>query len=462
MANKPDDRHIPAGEHLFRGFVSLLFDNNGIKIYNNNNKQEEMPMKKFFALFVCLLMFVAGAALAESGEYQYIQTDDGIYICGYSGTDTIISIPENIDGQPVTGISAGAFRDNASIVELFIPDNCKVIDEEAFAGCTSLRDVYLGSGLTNINARAFADCTALLSVSIVQFDFEEDPTAFEGARTQHDYNGTDVEYFWNTGSGEDYDLLYIAACDMMSRGEFEQARDTFLSLYGYELSADNYFYCAARVFERRGEIDAACAIYALMPDLNDSRARLEYYGGTQEVASFFDAPDYTVYYNAFFGNGGRYESRVPQANAVEVTPEPAGAADNTNVVIGGTLGDKEEATPEPTAAPVATTEPNPALMGYHAFADEMPFEFDDRSKSEGYYAMYYYYDDLTALEAYIALFEEQGWVTYSETMNEWTHLYISSPDQKTYFYVSYTDTDNRLIFMYEATMDYGFDPKEGL
>ncbi|MBQ4089608.1 MAG: leucine-rich repeat protein [Clostridia bacterium] len=420
-------------------------------------------MKKTIALIICLLMFVAGVAIAEDGEYQYIQTDDGIYICGYSGADAIISIPESIDGQPVTGISEGAFKNNAKVVELFIPDNCKVIEEEAFAGCIALRDVYLGSGLTNINARAFADCSALLSVSIVQYDFEEDPTAFDGARTQGEYNGTDVEYFWNTTSGDDYDLLYVAACEMMSRGEFEQARDLFLSLYGYELSADNYFYCAARVYERRGEIDAACAIYALMPDLNDCRARLEYYNGTQEVATFFDAPDYTVYYDAFFGNGGRYESRIPEALSAEATTAPN---EDNSLIIGGTLSTESEATAEPTVAPTAepvvTLEPNPALMSYHNFADEMPFEFDDRSNSEGYYAMYHYYDDLTTVEAYIALFEEQGWLTYSEAMNGWTHIYVSSPDQQTYFYISYAETDQMLIFMYEATMDYGFNPKEGL
>jgi len=426
-------------------------------------------MKKIIALFIGILILIAGAACAEN-EFLYLQTENGVYISGYTGAETILMLPETLDGQPVTGVAAGAFSGNSTLVELYVPDCCRVIEEEAFAGCIQLRDIYLGSGIESVKARAFADCPALLSVSLVQYNFDEDPTAYEGCVREPVFNGTDVEYFWENSSGEDYDLLYVAACEMMSRGEFEQARDIFLSLYGYELSSDNYFYCAARVYESRGEIEAAKAIYALMPDLNDCRARLEYYGGTQEIATFFDGPTYENYYSAFFGSGARFESRADAADAIPESEEIIGGADEpTEIIVGGGIP-KAEVTEEPaaypteetTAAPVVTMEPNPELMAYHIFTDGMPFEFDDMSASEGYYALYYYYDDIATIEAYIALFEENGWHTYSELMDGWMHVYISAPNDQSYFYFSYAESDQMLIIMYESGMDYGFDPKEGL
>lgn len=422
-------------------------------------------MKKTFAFIISVMMFLACAALAESDEFLYEQVDNGVYISGYTGAETMLILPEEIDGQPVVGVASGAFAGNSTIVELFVPDSYKAIDEEAFAGCTALRDIYLGSGIEALNARAFADCPMLLSVSLVQYNFTEDPTAFEGSGITASYNGTDIQYYWENSSGADYDLLYVAACDMMSRGEFEQARDIFLSIYGYELSADNYFYCSARVYERRGDIEAAKAIYALMPDLNDCAARLEYYGGVQEVVSFFEGPSYNNYYSAYFGSGGRYEAHAAEIPAGEII---GGADEPTSIIVGEgidaetTVEQTAEPTAEPTAAPVVTVEPNPALMAYHIYADGMPFEFNDMSASEGYYAIYYYYDDLSVVQAYVELFEQNGWQTYSEVMDGWTHIYVAAPNDQSYFYLSYDETDQMLIIMYEGGMDYGFDPKEGL
>ena len=422
-------------------------------------------MKKIIVLLIGILILIAGAACAEN-DFLYVQADDGVYISGYTGAETSLILPETLDDQPVTGIAAGAFSGNSTIIELYVPDCYRVIGEEAFAGCARLRDIYFGSGIESVEARAFADCPALLSISLVQYNFDEDPTAYEGCARVPVFNGIDVEYFWENTNGEDYDLLYVAACEMMSRGEFEQARDIFLSLYGYELSSDNYFYCAARIYESRGNIEAAKAIYALMPDLNDCLARLEYYGGTQEIATFFDGPSYENYYTAFFGTGNRFETRADATESEEII---GGADEPTEIIVGGGISDAEadveasaEPTAEPTAAPAGTMEPNPELMAYHIFADSMPFEFDDMSASEGYYAMYYYYDDIATIEAYIALFEENGWNTYSELMDGWMHVYISAPNDQSYFYFSYAESDQMLIIMYESGMDYGFNPKEGL
>lgn len=416
-------------------------------------------MKKFLVLFVCAALTLAGFAYAESGGYLFVENADGLYICGYTGTDASLVLPEALNGEAVVGVSKGAFSGNTVIVEVRIPDGYKVIGESAFDGCTALRDVFIGSTLERIEARAFANCGALLGVSIATADYEADETAFDGSDV-HAIGVLDSKTLWNECTGTDYDALFLAGVDLMARGEFEKARDIFLSLYGYELSADYYFYCSARIYESRGDIDKATAIYAVMPGLNDCSERLSYYGGDAEVDDFFaETTDYSVYCDELFGEGGMYEG-------IEISAASGGGAETT---IGGKLttpgGAAEAENRETEAADAESSAADNSDEGfkpYHEYCGEMPYQFDDYSQSEGYYAMYYFYDDIQTLMDYIAVFEDAGWITYSEESDGWMNIYVSLPDQSSFFYVAYSETDGVIVLMYETNMDYGFDPAEGL
>lgn len=415
-------------------------------------------MKKLFVLLMCAALTLGGFAYAETGEYLFIENVDGLYVCGYTGSETSLVLPESRDGEAVVGISKGAFSGNTVITEVRIPDGYKVIGESAFDGCTALRDVFIGSTLENIEARAFADCGALLGVSITTTAFYADATAFDGS-DERVVGMIDRDELWDECTGDDYDSLYVAGVELIVRGEFEKARDIFLSLYGYELSADYYFYCCARIYESRGDIDKAVAIYALMPGLNDCTERLKYYGGSAEVNDFMEAVDYTEYCNELFGEGGMFED----IEIAAVEEEDSGAN------IGGMLttpdhsiaaDDKQGEVAEEEAAYAENNEGG--LVPYHDYCGEMPYQFDDFSQSEGYYAMYYFYDDIQTLMDYIAVFEDAGWETYSEESGGWMNIYVSLPDQSSFFYVAYSETDSVIVLMYETGMDYGFDPANGL
>ena len=447
-------------------------------------------MKKLFAIFISLVLLLGCTAYAENGSYLFIKTDEGVWISGYEGDEAILRLPADFKGEPVTGICEEAFKGNRSIREVYVPDSYKVIGAGAFEGCTSLRDVYIGSGLERIEARAFRGCIDLLSVSIVQNEFEADPAAFDEYEDGIPYNGADIQLHLSQNTGDDYNLLYIAACDMMSRGEFKPARDIFLSLYGYELSADYYFYCAARLYEQQGDIDAAVAIYALMPDLNDCGARLEYYKADAAVASFFDCPEYTLYYEYYFGEGGIYAPwlDIEAAEQTEVDNAEAviGGADGpTGIVVGDSVGagaanddteaaeDEDASATEPvdaTEAPAddipeaeATVEPNPALMSFHDFCGDMPYSYDNRVNSDGYYALYFYYDDVQVIRDYAALFEENGWEVIEESEPDgWMYLYVMNETTGAYFMMGYSEADGMLILMYESGLPYDFDPVNGL
>lgn len=55
-------------------------------------------------------------------------------------------------------IAGGAFLDNHSIVEVYMPDSLIYIGEYAFAGCKNLKYINFGSGLGKIGYSAFGNC----------------------------------------------------------------------------------------------------------------------------------------------------------------------------------------------------------------------------------------------------------------------------------------------------------------
>lgn len=100
-------------------------------------------------------------------DFDYFHDDDsGIEIDGYNGTDEIIVIPEEIDGQPVVKINKGAFTNNTSIKAVKIADSVKEIDEMAIGGCSNLEIVVCGKELETIGRAAFQLCDSLMEIEL--------------------------------------------------------------------------------------------------------------------------------------------------------------------------------------------------------------------------------------------------------------------------------------------------------
>lgn len=73
--------------------------------------------------------------LLAFGQWLYWVEDGMATIAGYSNPDeTNLTIPAKLDGYPVTGIGAEAFRDNAALKTLQVPTNVTRIAANAFAG----------------------------------------------------------------------------------------------------------------------------------------------------------------------------------------------------------------------------------------------------------------------------------------------------------------------------------------
>ena len=100
--------------------------------------------------------------LKDWKEIFKLSVKDGcVRISGYKQKDTVIEIPEEIDGKPVTVIAEGTFKANSTIREVILPDTVTEIGSNAFKGCSSLQSVRMPKALETIGYSAFEGCSSL-------------------------------------------------------------------------------------------------------------------------------------------------------------------------------------------------------------------------------------------------------------------------------------------------------------
>lgn len=98
-------------------------------------------------------------------DYTYkILSDGTASITKYTGTNTEVVIPSELEGYKVTEIGLKAFYDCTFLTGVVIPNSIISIDNSAFAYCTSLTNVTIPDSVTNIGSSVFYGCTALTSV----------------------------------------------------------------------------------------------------------------------------------------------------------------------------------------------------------------------------------------------------------------------------------------------------------
>ena len=105
--------------------------------------------------------------LAVSHGLEYISNGDGTcYVSGIgSCTDADIVIPEEYNGERVTGIGEEAFM-YCEIESVVIPNSIEAIGSGAFFFCEELERVVLGNGVTDFGDAIFMCCINLHSVYI--------------------------------------------------------------------------------------------------------------------------------------------------------------------------------------------------------------------------------------------------------------------------------------------------------
>ncbi len=100
-------------------------------------------------------------------DYSYIKNEDGtISVSGYTGSDTVVSVPATIDDLTVTGIGDHAFEANWDIEEVILPEGITYIGESAFMDCGNLKKVNIPESVDTLRRAAFASCSVLDNIVV--------------------------------------------------------------------------------------------------------------------------------------------------------------------------------------------------------------------------------------------------------------------------------------------------------
>lgn len=98
--------------------------------------------------------------------FEYSEWNGKITIEKYNGTDTVVVIPEEIDGKPIVKVTYSAFKENLFIEKVTVPATVEYIGSNAFEKCSALEEVVL-LGETSVFDEAFKNCTSLKTISAI-------------------------------------------------------------------------------------------------------------------------------------------------------------------------------------------------------------------------------------------------------------------------------------------------------
>ena len=107
-------------------------------------------MKRSLALLATFVIASGYQSLSGEtfGDWTYTVSDNQVTITGYSGDDTEVIIPAEVDGKSVVKVEGGSFMSifdpsSSSVTSVTIPDGVKTIGQCAFYYCTNLTSIII-------------------------------------------------------------------------------------------------------------------------------------------------------------------------------------------------------------------------------------------------------------------------------------------------------------------------------
>ncbi|MBQ7850646.1 MAG: leucine-rich repeat domain-containing protein [Clostridia bacterium] len=148
--------------------------------------------------------------IIRRGVYMYQRTKKGCELLRCDRTESVIDLPDELDGRPLTVIGAGAMRHMDRLEEVFLPEGLRRIGDYAFYEDENLRVVSIPHGTRRIGMHAFDGCTQLRHVFVPPTVVEIGENAFpdqEGLTLRGEMNSAVHRY------AEENGLFFIAASE---------------------------------------------------------------------------------------------------------------------------------------------------------------------------------------------------------------------------------------------------------
>lgn len=95
---------------------------------------------------------------------QFVVDENGV-LTGYTGEDTVVSVPQYCNGGVVTGVASTAFSGNENITGVSFSKYVVSLEDGAFAGCTDLQSLNAAS-VTEVGASTFLGCENLKTLDL--------------------------------------------------------------------------------------------------------------------------------------------------------------------------------------------------------------------------------------------------------------------------------------------------------
>ena len=121
--------------------------------------------RRLKCLCAALLLSLCAAGLAEGG-FSTVPVEGGVSVTGWTGEDTTLEVPAEIDGIPVVDIGENAFAGKELLEKIILPEGVAALGEAAFADCYSLEEVVIPASVAQVGQNPFAGCENLKKISL--------------------------------------------------------------------------------------------------------------------------------------------------------------------------------------------------------------------------------------------------------------------------------------------------------
>ena len=98
--------------------------------------------------------------VGELTEFTFEEQDGAITVTGYSGSGTVLSVPQTINELPVVAIEEYAFEDS-ELQQITLPEGLQTIGTGAFSNNIYMTKVELPETVTDIQGGAFWNCSGM-------------------------------------------------------------------------------------------------------------------------------------------------------------------------------------------------------------------------------------------------------------------------------------------------------------